>query len=331
MDRADNTELSNSNGILIEQDAGVGGELSLTTHHTPASNPAIAYLMSLGSNKSRQTMGAFLNIIAKMIGFKGIYDCDWGSLRRHHVLAVIDRLTKSERAPSTINTYLSALKGVALEGWILQLIDTDSYQHIKHIKSVKGSRLTKGRSLSTEEIKRIFFTCESDRSAIGVRDAAIISVLIGCGLRRTEVITLNYSDYDRRDNSLKVLGKGNKERLSFLPRGTQKRLDSWIEEVRGDCGGPLFTRIRRHGDLTHERLSSQAVYHILESRRVQSGIEKFAPHDLRRTFASSMLANGEDIITVKDAMGHASLTTTQKYDYRGSERLREASERLNIT
>jgi site-specific recombinase XerD len=88
--------------------------------------------------------------------------------------------------------------------------------------------------------------------------------------------------------------------------------------------------VRRYDDLTYDRLSSQAVYHILNTRRVQAGIEKCAPHDLRRTFASSMLGNGEDLITVKDAMGHASLTTTQKYDFRGNERLRDASKRLDI-
>jgi len=143
-------------------------------------------------------------------------------------------------------------------------------------------------------------------------------------------VALNLSDYDRKERSLKVLGKGNKERLAFLPDGAFRRLEVWVEEVRGDVPGPLFSRVRRYDDLTYDRLSSQAVYHILNTRRVQAGIEKCAPHDLRRTFASSMLGNGEDLITVKDAMGHASLTTTQKYDFRGNERLRDASKRLDI-
>lgn len=62
----------------------------------------------------------------------------------------------------------------------------------------------------------------------------------------------------------------------------------------------------------------------------QAGIEKFAPHDLRRTFASAMLDNGEDIVTVKDAMGHSSIATTQKYDRRGLDRLKKASQRLGL-
>ncbi|MNP65073.1 Tyrosine recombinase XerD [compost metagenome] len=70
------------------------------------------------------------------------------------------------------------------------------------------------------------------------------------------------------------------------------------------------------------------MYHILQVRQRQAGTEKCAPHDLRRTFATSMLDNGEDLITIRDAMGHASVTTTQQYDRRGEQRLRTARDRL---
>ena len=198
------------------------------------------------------------------------------------------------------------------------------------MKSVRGSRRPRGRGLDASEVRRLFLVCQDDPSLIGIRDIAILSVLIGCGLRRAEIVALDYSAYDRRDRSLTVRGKGNKERIAFLPDGAFIRIETWLDSVRGDAAGPLFTRVRRFNDLTHDRLTSQGIYHILETRRVQAGVEKCAPHDLRRTFATSMLLNGEDLITVKDAMGHASLTTTQKYDRRGDERLREASRRLDI-
>lgn len=125
-----------------------------------------------------------------------------------------------------------------------------------------------------------------------------------------------------------MLGKGNKERLAFMPMGTWQRLRTWIDDVRGEKDGPLFTRIRRFDTLTNDRLTDQAVYHVLQVRQRRAGIAKCAPHDLRRTFATAMLDNGEDLITVKDAMGHASVTTTQQYDRRGEARLRMARERL---
>ena len=116
-----------------------------------------------------------------------------------------------------------------------------------------------------------------------------------------------------------------------MPAGTWLRLQTWIDQVRGEAAGPLFTRIRRFDTLTNDRLTDQAVYHILQVRQLQAHIARCAPHDLRRTFATAMLDNGEDLITVKDAMGHASVTTTQQYDRRGEERLRQARDRLNLT
>ncbi|WP_387492640.1 tyrosine-type recombinase/integrase [Photorhabdus sp. RM96S] len=316
--------------VLSEQSPMSELAASSTALNQIQDNPAVAYLISLGSKRSRQAMGYFLNIIARMIGYQDLGDCAWSALRRHHVQAVLEMLRDAGKAPATINTYLSALKGVALEAWTMKQLDTDSFQHIKQVRSVKGSRLPKGRALDKKEIRALFFTCETDRSSRGLRDAAIMGVLLGCGLRRSEVVALSYENIICREQALKVRGKGNKERLSYMPASTWERLMKWVEEVRGDYPGPLFPRIRRFDDVTNNRMSDQAIYHILDTRRVEAGLDKFAPHDLRRTFASALLDNGEDLITVKDAMGHASVATTQKYDRRGDERLKKASQRLDI-
>lgn len=295
-----------------------------------ARNPAFAYLRSLGSYKSQQTMYSFLNIVAKLVNQSDIAQFEWGALRRHHIHGVIAILRESDRAPATINTYLSALKGVAFEAWTLGLIDTDSFQHIKLIRSVKGFRLPKGRSLTTTEIRAIFTICENDTEPKGLRDAAIFAVLVGCGLRRSEIVSLDIDNINYADQSLRVIGKGNNERLAFMPPGTLLRLSDYTTKIRGTLPGALFQRIRRFGSLTSQRMTDQAIYHILEKRRIEAGIEYFAPHDLRRSFATIMLENGEDIITLKDAMGHASVVTTQKYDRRSDHRLRQAAKGISI-
>ncbi|WP_437891813.1 tyrosine-type recombinase/integrase [Phytobacter sp. V91] len=292
-------------------------------------NPARAYMLSLNSARSRQTMSSFLNIVARMLGAGSLDDCSWGALRRHHVLGLIEMLRDADRAVATVNTYLSALKGVASEAWMLKLMDVESYQHIRAVRQVRGSALPRGRALKREEIKELFAVCEADTGSIGVRDAALMAVILGCGLRRSEAVALSYEDIAPGDRALKVLGKGNKERLAYVPAGAWQRLQFWVDQVRGEAPGPLFPRIRRHDVVTESRLTDQAVYHILQVRQRQAGIEKCAPHDLRRTFATAMLDNGEDLITVKDAMGHASVTTTQKYDRRGEQRLRQARDRLD--
>lgn len=275
-------------------------------------------------------MKSFLNTVANIIGFSSLEDCPWGELRRHHVQAIKDQLLIKELAPATINTYLAAIRGVALEAWQLKQIDTDAYQHIKLVKSVRGSRLAKGRALEGVESQALLSACGNDSSSKGLRDEAIIAVLLGCGLRRSELVSLDLEHISWTKGALKVLGKGNKERLSYMPDGTISRLKKWVDEVRGDVPGPLFTRIRRHDHVTSNRLSDQAIYHILDVRRIETGLENFSPHDLRRTFASALLDNGEDLVTVRDAMGHESITTTQVYDKRGDERLRKASKGLII-
>lgn len=293
-------------------------------------NPARAYLLSLNSPRSRQTMASFLGIVAGMLGAASADSCSWGSLRRHHVMGITELLRDTGRATATINTYLSALKGVAKEAWMLKLMDVESFQHIRAVRNLRGSRLPRGRALPAAEIRQLFTVCDADSSCTGARDAALLAVILGCGLRRSEAVGLRLSDIVTHERALKVLGKGNKERLAYMPAGTWQRLIHWTEQVRGESPGPLFTRIRRFDTLTRDRLTDQAVYHILQVRQAQAGIEKCAPHDLRRTFATAMLDNGEDLITVKDAMGHASVTTTQQYDRRGEARLRTARDRLDL-
>ncbi|HFS8112812.1 TPA: tyrosine-type recombinase/integrase [Enterobacter asburiae] len=303
---------------------------ALSGDNAPVS-PARAYLLSLNSPRSRQTMASFLGIVAGMLGAGSLDSCSWGSLRRHHVMAVTELLRDSGRATTTVNTYLSAIKGVAKEAWMLRLMDVESFQHIRAVRNLRGSRLPRGRALPVEEIRKLFAVCDTDSSSLGPRDAAMLAVILGCGLRRSEAVGLDLIDVVTDERALKVLGKGNKERLAYMPAGTWQRLQVWIDQVRGEYPGPLFTRIRRFDTLTNDRLTDQAVYHILLVRQKQAGIAKCAPHDLRRTFATAMLDNGEDLITVKDAMGHASVTTTQQYDRRGENRLKSARDKFILS
>lgn len=103
---------------------------------------------------------------------------------------------------------------------MLKLMDVESFQHIHAVRNLRGSRLPRGRALPAEEIRQLFVVCETDRSSLGPRDAAMLAVLLGCGLRRSELVGLSLSDVVMNERALKVLGKGNKERLAYMPAGT---------------------------------------------------------------------------------------------------------------
>lgn len=316
-----------SNGLF--EDSLKSEFLALPGRPDAGQNAALAYLLSLQSDQSKVTMQSFLNNVARIIGFSDLQSCPWGCLRRHHVQAIVSMLNGSGKAPATVNTYLAAIKGVCKEAWILHQIDVEAYQHIKDVKGVQGSRLPKGRALQPEEVKLLLRACDDDDQKLGLRDGAMLAVLAGCGLRRAEIVNLDVASLVRKDRILKVIGKGNKERIAFIPAGAWTRLNAWLDAADLQ-DGPMFTRIRRHGAMTSERMSSQSVYHILHERSLQAGIENVAPQDLLRTYATTLFDRGIDIITVKDNLGHTGITTTQHYDQSSDERRRKASEVIDF-
>jgi site-specific recombinase XerD len=109
----------------------------------------------------------------------------------------------------------------------------------------------------------------------------MLAVILGCGLRRSEVVGLDLRDVVTHERALRVLGKGNKERLAYMPAGTWQRLRSWIDDVRGERRAAVHP-YPSFDTLTNDRLTDQAVYHILQVRQRQAGYE-MCPHDLRRT------------------------------------------------
>lgn len=285
-------------------------------------NPGFSYLMGLGSRRSRVTMRSHLLYIAKLSGGFDIKGCPWHLLRREHVRSIVELCLEMGKAPATINTALSAMKGVAREAWVMRLMDSESYQQIRDIKSVRGSRLPKGIHLDHTMIRAICSACETSGTTKGQRDTALLHLLAGTGLRRSESVSIDLEVIDRRRQAIKIIGKGNKERLVFLPNEVFARVMDWVERLGRDAG-PLFPRVRRHGVICEARMTDQAVYYIIKERALEAGIEA-APHDFRRTFATNLLDQGVDVLTVQYALGHTNLATTERYDRSAERRLERA-------
>ncbi len=134
---------------------------------------------------------------------------------------------------------------------------------------------------------------------------------------------------DAEAGSLKVRGKGRKERLAYACEGATEALADWLK-VRPDEPGPLLLPVRKGGAIQSGRMSTQAVYEILRSRASKAGVKQFSPHDLRRTFVGSLLDAGADVSVVSKLAGHASVTTTARYDRRGEKAKRKAASLLHV-
>lgn len=190
------------------------------------------------------------------------------------------------------------------------------YSRAIDIPQVRGNDTAPGRVLTDEELSSLLRACEVDPSPAGIRDAAILGVMYGTGIRRSELAALRLADY--ADGVLKVRGKGNKSRLAYVVGEPRSLLERWME-TRGTAEGGLFVPIVKSGRVGTRPISAESLHGILRARALEAGIPEFSPHDLRRTCATRLLEKGVDVFVVQRMMGHRWVTTTQVYDKRGED------------
>lgn len=290
-------------------------------------HPVRVYLATLAPG-SRRTMRQALDVIAGLlVAGSDAMNLPWAQLGYQHAAAVRARLAEMY-APTTANKMLAALKGVVRQAFALGLIDAERYARILAVKSVKGTRVVKGRAISQDELKDLFSKCDVTTKA-GARDAALLGIAYGAGLRRSEVVGLDLADYERRTGVLVVRGKGNKERQAYVTNGSRNALETWLA-VRGEGAGPLFSPVNKADRIVPRRMSDQAVYMLLRRLAAKASVSSFSPHDLRRTFIGDLLDAGADIVTVQALAAHASVSTTARYDRRGERTKRRAAELLHV-
>ena len=276
-------------------------------------------------------MGKALNVIARMLtnGQCDALSLDWSKLRYQHT-AAIRAVLMEQYAPATANRMLCALRRTLKEVRRLRLISADDYDAAVDLKSVRGDSPLRGRILKQTEIAVLLRVCKNDPSPIGARDAALIAILSGSGIRRSEAVALEVADFDPETGALQVRkGKGRKFRIVYLPDGATRAVKAWLE-VRGNSPGVLLNPIRRGGHIEAKSMTDQAVMVILRKRGVQAGVATFSPHDFRRTFISNLLEAGADVLTVSRLAGHSNPATSLKYDLRGENAKRRAVQLLHV-
>lgn len=301
------------------------------SHPKDTFNPAQAYVLTLGAGQSRNKVVRVLNTIARDFGAQSLNDCRWEKMTYDVVLAYRTRQIDRGLSPSTVNLQLCTLRMVAKQAWLKGMMSIQTYSAIREVKSVRGSRLSKGRALSTRETGKLIASSELKGNAIGVRDAAIIALAVACGMRRTEIASLRISNINCQNKIITILGKGNKERRVAPSDDAWERLADWLA-IRGTEGcDNVFVAVKKGDNIQpFWPISASAIYQLLKSRAGDSQVSAFTPHDLRRTFATRLLESGADINTVRQAMGHASIITTQRYDKRDEHRVEEATRRVPL-
>lgn len=298
----------------------------------PLRDPYQVYLDALPSPESKRTMRGCLDRIARLITddphATGAGQ-PWGQLRYEHTVRLRTLIREQGWSPAHVNKHLVALRRVLKEAWRLGLMTGEEYQRAADLPAFKHTRVPVGQHVAPEVLGAALAVCDEDDSPAALRDGAMLAVLYSTGCRRAELAGLRLADFDPASRSLRVRGKGDKERLVYVTAGALARLELWLS-VRGRVTGPLFCSINKAGRLRFTHMTGQAIADIIARRLTLAGATKRTPHDFRRTFIGELLDAGVDLATTQALVGHASPATTARYDRRPERRRREAVDRLEM-
>ena len=298
-------------------------------------NPLTLYLTRLAPS-SQLTMRYVLQDAADRLGFEdlNLEEIDWHLLQPEHVIALVAALREDGYAPNTSSLYVNAVRGVMNEAWRMSLISQDHLLKMRSVKPAPGTRLGQGRNLRRTLIREMLDVCAADPRPQGLRDAAVIGLLYGSGMRKSESVNLDLAQIDFEERSLRVIGKGNKELVKYAPDWAFAKLQAWLKFRReqlkeGEQDDTfLFNRIRRGSHITRERITKHAIYYIARQRGDQVGV-KIMPHDFRRSFITRVIEE-HDLSIAQKLAHHTNIQTTASYDVRDDNERRRAVDRFDL-
>ena len=243
--------------------------------------------------------------------------------------AFLERLSLSA---ATINLHLSAIRRLADEsaesGWL-------SPEHaigIRRVKGVKRLGRKMGNWLTRNQAQELVNAASRD-SLRGWRDGAMLGLLLGCGLRRSEVVGLNLDQLQSREGRwviVNLIGKGKRLRTIPVPSWSKELLDAWLRHS-GVREGKVFRRVLKGGTLREADVTANVVWYAVKRCACQAGITNLAPHDLRRTCARLCHGCGGELEQIQFLLGHVSVQTTERY-IGSKQKLQDAvNDRLGIS
>lgn len=238
-------------------------------------------------------------------------------LTKATVQAYVSHLRAEGVPASSLNQRLTAIRKLAREAADNGLIDPATAEAIARVQGIRREGRRLGNWLSREQAQELLRT--PDVSTVkGLRDRAILAVLLGCGLRREEAAGLEVRHLQQREGRwviVDLVGKRNKTRSVPMPGWAKAALDAWTSTA-GITEGPVFRPLRRGGHVQPRpegsRMSAQAVFDVVRDAALAAGVE-VRPHDLRRTFAKLAHKGGSPIDQIQLSLGHTSIQTTERY------------------
>ena len=217
-------------------------------------------------------------------------------------------------AANTINQQLAAVRRLAHEAADAGLLSPDLAAGINRVKGVKQLGCRSGNWLSLEQSSEVL-SCARGESMREKRDHAMLALLFGCGLRRSELVGLKMSDVQTRQGHwaiVDLIGKGGRIRTVPIPAWAKQALEAWTTAAE-ITDGRLFRAVSRAGKVWGRGITQNVVWYVVKGCCEKAGLARIAPHDLRRTCAKLCHSSGGELEQIQFLLGHASVQTTERY------------------
>ncbi len=214
----------------------------------------------------------------------------------------------------SINVRITAVRKLAVEAADNGLLAPELAAGISRVKGAKSKGVRVGNWLSLRQAQALLNVPDTATKK-GLRDRAMLAILLGCGLRRSEVAALTLAHIQQRDNRwciVDLVGKHGRVRTIPMPTWTKGAVDAWTSAA-GFTDGPVLRPVSRGGQVQGVGMSEKVVWQLLQQYAAAVGVPGIAPHDLRRTCAKLCRAAGGELEQIQLLLGHASVQTTERY------------------
>ncbi|MFW6179813.1 MAG: tyrosine recombinase XerC [Desulfohalobiaceae bacterium] len=286
--------------------------MSWTAEDLPESAQAYLAFLEVQKGVSEATLRAYGLDLAQLEEYLQSRDQSLGNpsgIQKDHMRGYLASLHLQGLDKSSMARKLSALRGFFRFHQKKGQLQADPLQGLQNPKQGRHQP----RVLNVDQVLALL-EAKIEPSPVGLRDQALAELLYGSGLRVSEALALDLQDLDLAQGWVRVLGKGNKERLVPLGRASARRLQAYLQQRRSfdpqEKSQALFLG-NRGG-----RLQRRQANRILERLARLAGLpQPVAPHTLRHSFATHMLEAGADLRTIQELLGHSRLSTTQKYTH----------------
>lgn len=284
--------------------------------------------LSVERGLSGHTLEAYRRDLGRYLRFlegRGVAGADGAS--EEDVAAFVRHLSAAEYAPERRYRASSVARALAAVRALHRFLVREGLTEDDPTQGVFRPRIPRSlpKPLSVDQVAALV-AAPGDAEPPALRDTAILEVLYGAGLRISELVALDVDDVDLEEGSVRVVGKGDKERVVPLGRYAIRAVEAYLAR-----GRPALAGARTRGALFLNqrggRLTRQGATNLIQEAARRAGIRaKVTPHVLRHSFATHLLEGGADVRVVQELLGHASVATTQIYTLVTQDRLREVYE-----